>query len=233
MIRLQSSTQGIATVAAVLVCGIIAIIGGTGYYVWHAKQISDKNATSPGSAITVKATTINSFADCKKAVGSKLLATFPEQCVTKAGTPFTDTSQSTTTQQYLTIKEWGVRMTLPAVLEDAYYAFPSGPTYAFLSLKGLVKLAPDCAPNKVSLGLIFRQSNAEYQTALVDQQQNGTNIGNITGNVQIGDYHYGFTHPQAGCFDDSNIQAATIYNVANPSLTFPEAEKTLEAIPGT
>ena len=233
MMRLQTAQKGIAAVAAVLTVVIIAIIGGTGYYVWHAKQVSDKNLSATTSSANFKAKPVNNFADCKKAVGSKLVQTFPEVCVTRAGKSFTDTSQSTTTQQYLTIKEWGVRMTLPAVLEDAYYAFPSGPTYAFLSLKGLVKLAPDCAPIKVSLGLIFRQTNAEYQAALADQQQNGTNIGNVTGNVQIGDFHYGFNHPQAGCFDDSNVAATTVYNVANPQLTFPEAEKTLEAIPGT
>ena len=118
-------------------------------------------------------------------------------------------------------------------MQDAYYAFPGGPTYAFLSLKSLTALSPDCAPDKVSLGYIFRETTAEYNTALADQQQNGKNIDNVTGDVHIGDYYYGFNNPQAYCADPSNAQATALYNIANPRLTFPEAEKTLEAVPGS
>ena len=227
------NARGFGTLETILILIGILAIAGTGFYVWHSKQLIDKNLTAVNSAtVTFKAHAVTSFADCQKTPGSKILQTYPEQCVTKTGKAFTDSSQATA-QQFLVIKEWGVRMTLPAALQDAYYAFPSGQTYAFLGLKSLTALSPDCAPDKVSLGLIFRQTTAEYNTALADQQTNGKNIDNISGDVHIGDYYYGYTSPQAGCTDGSNAQATALYNIANPRLTFPEAEKTLEAVPGT
>jgi hypothetical protein len=225
---MNRNQRGFGTIEIILIVVGVAIIAGTGFYVWHAKQMSDKNiAIASSSAVQFKSNSVTNYAECQKATGSKILQTSPEQCVTKSGKTYTDNSQPPV-QQYLVIKEWGVRLKLNASTQDAYYEFPGGPTYAFLSTKSLAAVAPDCAPGKVSLGLIFRQTTTEYQDALADQQANGKNIDNVTGDIHIGDYYYGYSSPQAGC-TDNNAPATTLYNTARPALI--NAVKTLEAIP--
>ncbi len=120
--------KGFAAVETILILIVIVIIGGTGYYVWHANQnttkaLSDANAASQSSIKTKKITT---FEECKKATGSNMLMTYPEQCVTKDGKTFTDLSQQIATK-YLTIKEWGVKIPLSSSDVGAYYKVDTTP----------------------------------------------------------------------------------------------------------
>lgn len=85
----RKSQNGFALVVLLIIV-ILAIIGGTGYFVWHSQQATDKalidaNTASNGN---VGKPDVKSFEDCKKLATSKVLETYPEQCVTKDGKTF-------------------------------------------------------------------------------------------------------------------------------------------------
>jgi len=190
--------KGFAAVEAVLIVIVIALVGGSGYFVWRAQ----KNVNTAYNA------------------ASKVAQSTPEKVTKKAST----TAQ---TQKYLVIEEWGVRMKLSTQLADAYYVINSDtPTSAYLSTRSLVAAAPDCAADKVSVAAIYRLTDSEQQ-----QATSNPDSGNIPGNVHIGDYWYGIVSAQAGCFDDSNNAAKTLWNTTQPRSGFTAAEKTLEAVP--
>lgn len=70
------------------------LVGALGYILWfaiHSVHVADsalKSANHVSSDIP-KTQPVTSFDTCKKAPGSKLLQTFPEQCVTSGGKKFT------------------------------------------------------------------------------------------------------------------------------------------------
>jgi hypothetical protein len=111
--------------------------------------------------------------------------------------------------QYLDIKEWGVRLTLNSDTASIYYYIkPDLPDVAYLSLKSISDIAPDCAADKVSLGAISRLTPAEHQNAVSDPTR-----GN-PGSIQIGNYWYGYSSPQAGCGDSTAAIRAAVSSAA-------------------
>jgi len=105
------------------------------------------------------------------------------------------------TAHYLDIKEWGVHMTLDSTTASMYYYIkPDLPGVAYLSLKSISNIAPNCAADKFSLGAIVRQTPAEQQSA-PDAKYS------IKGTTHIGSYWYGFSIPQAGCFNSTKEAA--------------------------
>ena len=53
MVKLKNNQYGFGAIEGLLVLVVIAIIGFTGWYVWHAKQTTDKNLTSGSSSAPV------------------------------------------------------------------------------------------------------------------------------------------------------------------------------------
>lgn len=193
--------QGFGIFGMLLLLLILAIIGGTGYYVYQ----------------------VNKKANDTLAISSKESKSSTQKTVAKS----VITTPSTT--QYLVIKEWGVRMKLNANMSDAYYTFlPNETANAYLSVSSLVALAPDCAATATSIGVLFRQTVAEHQVALSNPGD-----GNAPGDINIGNYYYGFMSAQAGCFDTSNTAAQALYDSVQPRSGFAAAEKTLEAVPAS
>src|SRR6266567_3555842 len=127
--------------------------------------------------------------------------------------------QSTTTAQpaqatahYLDIKEWGVHMTLDSTTASMYYYIkPDLPNIAYLSLRTVSGIAPNCAADKTSLGAIVRQTPAEQQSA-PDAKYS------IKGIIQIGDYWYGFSSPQAACISKASESAAVLQKLPSYNL---------------
>ncbi len=94
--------KGFAAIETVLIIVIIAIIGGAGYYVYSAnKKTSDTLSAA-----------------------SKVAQTSPAKTTKKTG------ASSSTSQKYLTIQEWGVKLPLNSTDQGAYY---TGPTSEMLS----------------------------------------------------------------------------------------------------
>jgi len=110
--KIRTNSQGFSAVEALLILVIISLVGFVGWFVYHSQKSVDKTYSNAANDSAQKVTAIKTFADCKKAAGSKILTTYPEQCVSKFGKTFTDTTQTTnqqTSQKYLIITEWGVR----------------------------------------------------------------------------------------------------------------------------
>ena len=143
-------------------------------------------------------------------------------------TPITSTTQpAQTTTQYLTIKEWGVRMKLTSDTVSLYYYLTSDSygDYAYLSLKTISDIAPDCAADKTALAVIFRQTPAQHQYA-EDNQSDGF----TPADTQLGNYWYGFDHSRADC-TDGNTAAQAAIDKAQPNTTLANVFGTLEEAP--
>ncbi len=113
-----------------------------------------------------------------------------------------------TTTQYLDIKEWGVHLTLNSTTASLYYYIkPDLPNVAYVSLKSISDVAPNCAADKVSLGAIVRQTPAEQQSA-PDAKYS------IKGTIHIGNYWYGYDNSHAACTDGTTAMNAAVSKVA-------------------
>lgn len=93
--RAREISAGFTVIEGSLIVVILAIIGGTGYYVWHSKQQADNvyNSASQSQKNVALVPIIKTFAECQKASGSKIQETFPEVCVTNGGKSFTNDAQ--------------------------------------------------------------------------------------------------------------------------------------------
>jgi len=170
---------------------VVAVLAATGLVVYqHHKSSSAKNSA----------------------------ATSPTQTTTQPqSTATAQTAQATA--HYLDIKEWGVHMTLDSTTASMYYYIkPNLPNVAYLSLKTVSGIAPNCAADKTSLGAIVRQTPAEQQSA-------PDATYSIKGTIQIGNYWYGYSTPQAGCISNASESAAVLqklpsYNLGKINNTF-------------
>lgn len=82
--------RGFGIVEALMAIVIVIAIGFVGWFVWHSKQSATaENGRTPTAIIDVK-----TFDECKEAAGSRVLDTYPIQCVTKAGKTFTGPVQA-------------------------------------------------------------------------------------------------------------------------------------------
>jgi hypothetical protein len=137
----QSSQKGFAIVEVLLIVVALVILGFTGWFVYHSKQTADKTLSSTNDAA------VKSFDDCKEAAGSKMLETYPEQCMTKDGKSFTGPGQSL---NYLVIKEWNIKIEItdPALVNARYAvsttSLPEGVESMMLGTKNTLQLQVSC-----------------------------------------------------------------------------------------
>lgn len=140
------SQKGFSAVELLLLTIAIALIAGTGFYVWHVKQNIDKtnNQTAFDSQPPDVGNKVSTYDECLKAKGSKLLETYPQICVTLGGQHFTQ--PTATKQKYLVIKEWGVKIPMSDKTADALYT-PNNDSESsdmmHISTKTLEKLAAE------------------------------------------------------------------------------------------
>lgn len=194
------STHGFATVEAVLIIIVLGIVGFTGWFVYHSKQIADKTLSSdPGSSVT-----------------------FPKKAATTQ-TP----SQTTDTQKYLDIKEWAFRIPLSSTIESTVYSsgqYSTGTSSATGgSIKlGLVSLGSDCSnSSKAPLGeyVEFTQkdvseedvTNVSKGPSLHDLMKSAVEVPGSDGGY--GAYYVAYVKPTTDCSnggDTSAVNAATV-----------------------
>lgn len=95
--KTKQNQSGLTLVEVLLIIIALAIIGFTGWFVYHSNKTTDntlKSTDKVGQSSAAKVVPITSFDQCKKATGSTIEQTYPEQCVSKSGKTFTDTSVS-------------------------------------------------------------------------------------------------------------------------------------------
>src|SRR4051794_6833184 len=124
MVRTKITQKGFAAVEVLLAMIFIAIISFAGYYVWNSHQ----NNVVKDSKVS-------------------------EKKLPKATTPsVTDRPpESQPEQNYLTIKEWNVKIPLEDGIEDAYYE-PNNYGMMGLSTKSLVAQYAQCSPTGTAPG---------------------------------------------------------------------------------
>lgn len=221
MKRLQS---GFTVIEVLLILIIVGLIGGTGWYVWHANNNANKNldiaANTSQNIPTAKA--IKTFDDCMSKGGSEILAEGDyDVCQMPDGKKFTSTKKRTkltyvtTTPDlmngYFVIKEWGVRAKYGSSLklEYAHETHDIAHGTLLFSSAQLVAKGSACKPENFPAGYIARYKSSEhvYNEAGDDlgetASQYAVDYTKLSGQpmAHIGDYYYFYHGPQAPCAD--------------------------------
>jgi hypothetical protein len=192
-----AAEEGFGLVGVLIAIIVLVVAGSTGAYVYHRDH--EKKAVIAGSTSNKS----------------------PRQATAKTTTG----SQSSTTTQgsYLTIKEWGVHLTLDSTMASMYYYIsPNLPDVAYFSLKTISDIAPNCAADKGGLGAIARLTEAEQKAATANPS-----ALNQPATIHIGNYWYSVVHAQGACMD--NAQQASVNQVL-PSYNQGEILKTLNTL---
>lgn len=175
--RTTNRQSGFGALVVLAVVTVLVVAGGSSYVVYRHSHKSTSAAASSSPSVAPSPTPLT-------------------------GTSTTPPAQ--TAPQYLGIKEWGVQIPLDNRTASLYYYIkPDLPNVAYLSLKTVSDIAPDCAANKVSLGAIYRLTEAEQASAVANPS-----VLNRPATVHLGNYWYGYDHPNSGCIADAAQSAA-------------------------
>lgn len=222
--RLHKQSAGFSVVELLLVLVVVGILGFTGWFVYHAQQNTTNtlNTTNKSgqSSTTAKTKAVTTFAECKQASGSKMLETYPEQCVTKGGKTFTDTDTGSS-QQYLDIKEWGIK--LPYGGTDTFtYEFPDDNNQSGVQVIS-TKLAATYNCTDFGAGNIERLKAGDTADAAGDTASLLYASGNAT-MAKLGDYYYLFAPDQAECGNAPLAAQQAASNTIKAALTNIKAD---------
>lgn len=131
-------------------------------------------------------------------------------------------TKSAPTVTYLHIKEWKVKIPLRDTTSSLYYVIkPNLPDVAYVSLKAISDVAPNCAADKYALGAIARLTEEEQAAFTANP-----NALHQPGTIHIGSYWYRVDISQAACTDGSKTMSAAVAKAA-PNYTPPVLRDTL------
>jgi hypothetical protein len=202
MLHKKLTQTGFAHIEAILILVIVVILGGTGFYVYHANKSSSNNLNSAS-----KLDTANSSSS-----GGKGGPQAPE--------PGGSTNQAKT-EVYL-IPEWKLQADVPApqdcpssssCLYDYTISTDSQPIAAKFTSQDLINLNKDnCSADEAPGGLIDRALGTDPYY-LDDGSTSGITVaqtlakGNNEPYKKVGDYYYWYVHAQTACTDSSKALA--------------------------
>jgi hypothetical protein len=167
--------NGFSAVEALLIVIIVGMLGGVGWYVWHSQKQVDKTYSQ----------TANSSAVPKS---------------TKSAQPIS--SPQASTNNFLVISEWGVKVSYNSSIGKAVYRTDSlDPGIAFLSTDTLANT--DCDVNHNGGGYFIRfkdgQMDGEAKKTYTDEYPNATKLGSYY-------YAYGLPETAATCSSNTSVQ---------------------------
>jgi Tfp pilus assembly protein FimT len=207
--------SGFSLVEVLLMVVVLAILGFTGFFVYQSRKDTDKTLDSTNevahSTTPSKTTAVNDFAQCEQAAGSKLLETYPEQCVTSSGKMFTDTA--TQGQKYLDIKQWGVKVAYTGSDTLSYTYNTTTPNIVQIVS---ANLAGQYGCTDFGAGQIVRY--AASQGTNVDGSGQSASAAAKTSPTEwghVGNYYYHFAHDEAACGNSASSGLGTAENAAN------------------
>jgi prepilin-type N-terminal cleavage/methylation domain-containing protein len=195
MHKISASPSGFSIPEVLIALVIVAVVGGGGWLTY--KNVHHKTGTVSKTAVTT-----------------------PSHSTKPAAK-----STAPTPQQYLDITQWGVRLTLNSTTASLYYYInPQNPDVAYLSLKTISDVAPNCAADKTSLGAIYRLTDTEQQSATANPS-----ALNQAGTIQIGNYWYGYDHAHGACTDGTAAMNAAV-SAAAPNYSGSTLENTFTTL---
>jgi hypothetical protein len=158
--------RGFTAVETLIIVLVLVVLGGAGYFVWHAQRTGEKTVNLSGS------------------------------------------TSSKPNTKFLTIKEWGVAVPMPAnvMTSDIYYKLKAdntaGATDAILGSTKLGALVASCDINNSTgstpFGWIEKMAPSAYAQAKAD----ATNTG-VTNGTLLGGYYYVWQAPRGNCYEIS------------------------------
>src|SRR5581483_9362126 len=185
---MSKKQDGFASLETALFGVIILMVAFIGWYVWHSTRITNKNldqtlATQNSSVVKPSS---GKSSGSSSSNGKK-------------------SSPGTAQPKYLVITQWGVKLPLSSDISDAYYAVPEGsrgfPNAYGLGTKSLTALDQNCAPDKVGVVFIYRQTSATHD-------QNVTHKDPMNYPVytsKVGNYYYGPSLSQSACSNQTSV----------------------------
>jgi len=109
----------------------------------------------------------------------------------------------------LDINEWGVHLTLDNTTASLYYYIsPNLPDVAYISLRDIVAVAPNCGADKIALGAITRLTEAQQQSFTSDPSK-GT-----PGTIHIGSSWYSVANSPSACTGGTAASNAALHSAA-------------------
>lgn len=202
--QVKRQQNGFAVLELVLILVVLAILGFTGWFVYHSRQAADKTYSNTAKDMPQTVSTIKTFADCQKSPGSKILTTYPEQCITTGGKMFSDTLK------YLVIKEWGVKFPITNDETELTYR-RMNPESSTQPIDGFDILSPSVAKlcgtgGDGTFANMMRISVSDPNTDLVAayKKELGTRA------VRLGNYYYLFGGTTNECNDIGGPKEATL-----------------------
>lgn len=174
---------------SLLVVLILAVVGFAGYYVWHTRHESNKSSNAATST--------------------------PKSASEKSSS----STQSASPQNYLTIKEWGVRAPYSGKLTLEYKVTPAGSSgggawtdYASFSSVELDAKDQMCKEGADYGGVIERYKSTDQYLAGDAGLDSGKTASQHAAELDkttyghVGDYYYFYHSPQAVCSADDTSQ---------------------------
>jgi uncharacterized protein HemX len=90
----RRNQKGIGSLEAILVLVAVCALVGIGWLVWRQNEVKLAEEKVPSQ---VKNHSESDFEACKNAAGSKMLETYPQQCMTKDGKIYTTSAVTPST----------------------------------------------------------------------------------------------------------------------------------------
>lgn len=199
--------RGFTAWEALLIAVVVGVVGFTGFFVWQSQREVNKTYDDAPKAQDPPAYEKNStqqdFENCKKAEGSRMLETYPEQCITKDGKTYI-TSALTATQEensknYLVISQWGIKLDTTNENDSFLYALGSGlrDESVMIGTSDSEKLGSSCVVAQNGVGGVVRS------TTILPAEM-GSRPSPLNDEKPINGYYYYYGHPQARCSDASS-----------------------------
>lgn len=212
MSRKILNQKGFTAIEAILILVIIAVIGGTGYYVYHANKKTNDTLDAAGKS-------------------SQSSPAQRKTTTSKGSTSSAKTTSPATSQNYVTIKEWGVRAPYSGAYHLTYSIKNDGGDEQFATFTSAELASADSQCASFGGGGISRLTAADTTT-----EANGSDVSvaqaardNPALYQRVGAYYYTFVHDNGACSEQQST--GSLQSQTNDAVKALVSK--LEVIPGS
>lgn len=176
----MTKQKGFSIIELLLILLLLLGLGFGGYYVWHNHNKKSKKASSSSSQSSKSS----------------------DAAAAKDSTSTDKTTAPASTQKYLTITEWGVKIPLGTATADAKYVIKNG--YVYLSLTSLD--GTECSVSSESVGALTRFLKADVNP---DSPTGETYFSAYPNAPKVGNYYFIYGQSNGTCLNGDIPTAVT------------------------